>query len=381
MEFVHSGWERQPLFRRQFISRATLAASGVVLGSSVGLRRSRAAATLPAHRPMRALYDSLSREQREVICFDWDYRCDIKYGRKPLTIPDPKGIILRAHVSNAWLITPPRLGSDFYTPAQRDLVRDILETTMNDGWTDKLMRQAEDDSGMPWGGDQAVAFFGAPGTDRFQCSVTGFHLSVRGGGQGSPHAFGGAIAHGHQPSGFYERVGHPGNFFWHQALEANKVFQMLDTKQRERSLVDVAPFFVVDGQIDRTLVTPDGPNDGKAREADIRFRGPGGAFPGLPIAEMNSPQQAAVERLLNSLIDPYRPIYQAQVKECLRRQGGLRACSLAFYRDGDLGDDGEWDNWRLEGPSFVWYFRGAPHTHIYINVADTPRAPVSAYFG
>jgi hypothetical protein len=27
-----------------------------------------------------------------------------------------------------------------------------------------------------------------------------------------------------------------------------------------------------------------------------------------------------------------------------------------------------WDMWRIEGPSFVWHFRGAPHVHAYINI-------------
>ena len=53
-------------------------------------------------------------------------------------------------------------------------------------------------------------------------------------------------------------------------------------------------------------------------------------------------------------------------------QGGLDDCHLAFYKEGDLGDDGVWDNWRLEGPSFVWYFRGKPHVHVWVNVADDP---------
>ena len=33
---------------------------------------------------------------------------------------------------------------------------------------------------------------------------------------------------------------------------------------------------------------------------------------------------------------------------------------LTFYEDGDIGNDKVWDCWRLEGPSFVWYFRGSP---------------------
>ena len=79
-----------------------------------------------------------------------------------------------------------------------------------------------------------------------------------------------------------------------------------------------------------------------------------------------------------SLIEPYRKADQDEVLACLMRQGGLERCSLAFYRDGDIGDDGEWDNWRLEGPSFVWYFRGEPHVHIWINVADDPGVLLNA---
>ena len=53
----------------------------------------------------------------------------------------------------------------------------------------------------------------------------------------------------------------------------------------------------------------------------------------------------------------------------LKRQGGLDRCFLKFYRHDDLGDDGVWDNWRLEGPAFVWHYRGAPHVHVWVNVA------------
>ena len=72
-------------------------------------------------------------------------------------------------------------------------------------------------------------------------------------------------------------------------------------------------------------------------------------------------------------------IQTAIVTRCLKVQGGLDACRLAFYKEGDLGDDGIWDNWRLEGPSFVWYFRGKPHVHVWVNVADTPDIELNSY--
>ena len=49
--------------------------------------------------------------------------------------------------------------------------------------------------------------------------------------------------------------------------------------------------------------------------------------------------------------------------------GGLDALHMAFYESNDIGTDKEWDIWRVEGPSFVWHFRGAPHVHSYVNIA------------
>jgi hypothetical protein len=32
----------------------------------------------------------------------------------------------------------------------------------------------------------------------------------------------------------------------------------------------------------------------------------------------------------------------------------------------------------LEGPSFVWYFRGSPHVHVWVNVADNSAIKLNA---
>jgi hypothetical protein len=39
---------------------------------------------------------------------------------------------------------------------------------------------------------------------------------------------------------------------------------------------------------------------------------------------------------------------------------------------------GVWDNWRLEGPAFVWHFRGSPHVHVWVNIAGSPSVPTNA---
>ena len=35
----------------------------------------------------------------------------------------------------------------------------------------------------------------------------------------------------------------------------------------------------------------------------------------------------------------------------------------------NLGDDEIWDRWMVEGPGMVWYFRGTPHVHTWVNIA------------
>jgi hypothetical protein len=122
---------------------------------------------------------------------------------------------------------------------------------------------------------------------------------------------------------------------------------MLDGKQREKALVDKLP-----------------------REQDAGFQGPEGKFPGIPLSELASDQQSVVREVLQKLIEPYRQVDRDEALSCLKAQGGLEKCSLAFYRDGDIGNDQVWDCWRLEGPSFVWYFRGSPHVHVWVSIAD-----------
>ena len=69
------------------------------------------------------------------------------------------------------------------------------------------------------------------------------------------------------------------------------------------------------------------------------------------------------------ILAPYREADVDEAMEVMKAGGGLDKLHMAFYQSGDLGDDHEWDIWRLEGPTFVWHFRGAPHVHAYVNVA------------
>jgi hypothetical protein len=171
-------------------------------------------------------------------------------------------------------------------------------------------------------------------------------------------AFGGPVFHGHQASktsGLNEKDGHPGNIWWPQALEANKVFEMLDGKQREKALVAQLP-----------------------AEQSVAFRGKDGKFPGIVVSDLSADQKTQLQKAVKLVFEPYRNTDRDEVKECLGKQGGLDACSLAFYAQGDIGDDGVWDNWRLEGPSFVFYFRGSPHVHMWINIGSDEKVKLNA---
>jgi len=376
------------------VSRRDLLTAGAAATLAAGLGRLAGAATADAgpdgastRRAIAALHAALDPAQRREVCLPWDLRVDIRYGRTPLWKPDPSGVLLRAHLANAWLITPHRLASDFYTDQQRALVDDVLATTFTPEWLGKLRRQALDDSGLPWGGDQALAIFGDPAAGPCMAVVTGFHLTARATCDDAPlSAFGGGIAHGHQPSGFYEKFHHPGNVFWPQALAANRVFALCDDAQRRRALLtEPVPFFQYHDErgtgIDRETIRDTTSRDGPRRESDIRFGRPGDPLPGLPVREFSAEQRRALEELVARFLAPYRQRLADQVHDCIRAQGGLDALALAFYADRDMGQDGIWDNWRLEGPALVWFFRGAPHVHSWIHVARDPSAPLSAYFG
>ena len=76
-----------------------------------------------------------------------------------------------------------------------------------------------------------------------------------------------------------------------------------------------------------------------------------------------------VRELVEMGLRPFRVCDVAEVRECLDVNGGVDKLRLTFFKEEDLGGDGVWDRWQLEGPAFSWYFRGSPHVHTWLNVA------------
>ncbi|MBX3443383.1 MAG: DUF3500 domain-containing protein [Planctomyces sp.] len=326
--------------RRAFIQSAAVAAAAASCAPT--LRAAETSGREPEALVWK-LHQSLTPDQRSQICFPWDHT-------------DKRGL-LRTHVSNNWNITDTKLnvGGSFYTRDQQEMIEAIFYGLYNPEWHDRIRKQLQDDAGG-YGKAQTIALFGEPGSDKFELVMTGRHLTIRCDGNTTDHvAFGGPIFYGHAAQGFDEAKDHPGNVFWPQAVKANGLFQMLDGKQRKQALLEEAP-----------------------HEADVAFLGPDGKFPGIAISDLSSDQKAVVQDVLKLLVEPYRNVDREEALECLDKQGGLDKCSLAFYQSDDIGDDGVWDIWRLEGPSFVWHFRGSPHVHVWANIADDPSVPLNA---
>lgn len=327
--------------RRKFLDRAgksTLAAGAALCASP--LLTYAAPAVEQSSKPesiVKLLFESLTPGQREAICFAWDHQ-------------DSDRGLLRTRVANNWDITDHTLNDDFYTKDQRAMIRAIFEGLYQPEWIERIDRQLEDDSDG-YGEQNSIAIFGQPGSDKFEFVMTGRHMTIRCDGNSAEHvAFGGPIFYGHAGENFDEEAHHPGNVFWHQAVEANQLYQALDGKQQKLALV----------------------KQGLPDEENVGFRGAQGSFQGIPITELSSDQRERVQEVVRTLVEPYRQGDRDEVLECLKVQGGLDACHLAFYQENDIGGDGVWDNWRLEGPSFVWHYRGAPHVHVWVNVASDP---------
>lgn len=318
------------LSRREFVKSlgAAAVASTSVLAGLASPRVARAAEGKAAPETLvKRLYDSLDDKQRAVVCKPWDDA-------------------LRTKINANWAITKPTI-EDLCNADQKQLLREIFRgCTSGDGYERFQKQMDEDDGGFD---KYHFALFGKPGDmGHFQWVMTGRHLTLRCDGNfDDGTAFGGPMVYGHGTGD--NMKGLPGNVFYYQTVRANEVFKMLDGKQRPLALLPKSP-----------------------PEAAVLLQGPGGKFPGIALGDLSNDQKDLVQKVMHDLLAPYR---EADVKEalgCLKEGGGLDKLHLAFYKDHDIGSDEVWDIWRLEGPTFVWHFRGAPHVHTYVNIATKP---------
>ena len=318
------------LWNRREFCRAT-AALGWVAGSSGGLA-SWAAETAPAAEPetrVADLFRSLDEPQRKLCVFPFD---------------DP----LRSKVDNNWLITEARIGTHF-RPDQQALIREIFLGLHSPEYADAVMNQVQHDGGFD---KCSIALFGQPGTGQFEFVLTGRHVTRRCDGDSvAGAAFGGPIFYGHAAASFNEPPDHPGNAYWYQAKRANELFQALDGKQRLLALRDEP--------------RPERGTDTVALAANPAETG------GLPVGEMTADQQNLARQVLADLLAPFRAVDRQESLKLIE-QNGIDKLRFTYYKNLDIGSDGVWDVWQVEGPAMVWYFRGSPHVHVWVSCRANP---------
>ena len=309
------------LGRRTFVRAIGATALAAAAGPALFSRFVHAAPSekSEAEGAVARLYGLLSDEQKKTVCFEFE---------------NP----LRSRISANWHITKPVIESAFYTKDQQALIDEIVrKVTSPDGY-ERIKKQTEyDDGGL---GSYSIALFGTPGSGKFEWELTGRHLTLRADGNSTDKAaFGGPIVYGHGDEDPKE------NLFHYQTKQANEVFKALDPKQAAKALIAKAP-----------------------GEANVPLQGEQGKFPGVAVSELSADQKKLVEDTLKVLLSPYRTEDVDEVMEILKSTGGLDKLHMAFYQQEDLNSDKLWDIWRVEGPSMVWHFRGAPHVHAYINI-------------
>ena len=309
---------REGLNRREFVSGVTaaLAAGSLLPASAFAAPKPESA----AENSVRELYKTLTDEQRKVVALPWD---------------DSR----RTKVNANWSITKLKIGD--LEQKQQELVKQVVAgVTSEDGYGRFLKQMRSDHGGIE---TYSFAIFGDPSSNQFEFTLTGRHLTLRADGNTGPAAaFGGPIVYGHGAAGNTE-----GNLFWYQSKRANEVFEMLDSKQRKQALLSRKP-----------------------AESAVQLREAGSELPGIAGSELTADQRALLQQVLGDIMSPYRQEDVDEVLELVKAGGGFEKMHISFYSEGDLGDDGVWDIWRLESPSLVCHFRGAPHVHAYINVAQ-----------
>ncbi|MBK7927151.1 MAG: DUF3500 domain-containing protein [Bryobacterales bacterium] len=308
--------------RRDFLAVTSAAAA-----AAPGMAAEKAAHKSTSETLVATLFKSLTAEQRPAVVFPFDHA-------------------LRSKVDANWFIVPQKIGQ-FFNRDQQAMIREIFTGLYRPEFAPKVMAQVKEDAGGIE--NYSAALFGEPG-GKFEFVITGRHCTMRCDGDSvDGAAFGGPIMYGHQSGpNDMEAPDHGQNVYWYQARRANEVFAALDGKQRELALVKRAP-------------------RAEAQNKTVQIK-PQAERAGIPVSGMSKDQRGLVEKVLADLLLPYRQRDADEAMKLVKARGGVEALHMSFYKNLDVGNDGVWDVWQLEGPGMVWYFRGYPHVHTWVNV-------------
>lgn len=281
-----------------------------------------------------ALYASLGAEERTKVCLDYEH---------PFRQHHNRGV----PAGGEWVAL---LGRE-----SRQLVVDLVDAGLSE--TGRARVPAQYYSRILGANACCVALFGNPVTGPYQVVVTGPHLNLRVGGTNREGvAFGGPQVWGDQAGD--GELGLPGNAYRGQLERGQRLISSLSTAQQRTVRQAKAPV-----------------------QTDITFQGASGRFDGIAVGDLPLAKRNAARDLVDDLLGTYSEADHAYASECLAHNGGIDALHLADYSVDHQGGrnvgDGASQIFRLEGPAAVFYYRGEPHLHAYLNVGMDGEQPMS----
>jgi Protein of unknown function (DUF3500) len=279
----------------------------------------------------RRLYATLDAEQRADACVPYDH---------PLR---------QYHNRGVW-----GGGRDIlfgFSRRQRSMLTDLMYA----GLSEEGRTRVPEEFFTKWSGVHSMRALicGDPAAPPYQIILTGNHINLRlGGTSREGAAFGGPQVYGDQRGN--ERPGLPGNLYRDQFLIAQRILRNLDARQKNLAVLEEAPV-----------------------QTGIELQGPHGVFPGVAVSSLESDNRTLARELVERIFATYLPDDVAYARACLKANGGIDGLFLSYYQHGEDGTIAEGQVFRLEGPGAVFYFRGYPHVHAFVNVAMNGDAPLS----
>jgi hypothetical protein len=321
--------------RRQMLKRSGVAFGGVAAAGFAGryflLPPGRSAKLDTVQNLAVRFFDSLEGETRARTVVDYDH---------PLRQYHNRGV--------------PGGGMRVFGSFNREQ-RGILTDLLHAGLSEQGRERVPNEFFTRWPGVQFmnVLMCGDPRTPLWQMILSGAHLNLRLGGKSRECvAFGGPMVYGDQRGD--SQQGLPGNLYRYQFQTAHRLFRSLEPRQQQAAVLDRTPV-----------------------QTQIELQGAKGSFPGIPVRTLSKESKAIAAELVDGILSTYHPEDVEYAGRCLAHNGGVDALSLAYYREGEVGGSGQFQIFRLEGPAAVFYFRGFPHVHAFVNVALDGDAPLS----
>jgi hypothetical protein len=279
----------------------------------------------------RRLYTGLDPGQRAETCVSYDH---------PLR---------QYHNRGVW-----GGGSSIFSGFNREQ-RGILTDLLYSGLSAEGRERVPEEDLIRWTGvnSMRVLICGDPTAPPYQIILTGVHLNLRLGGKSREGAaFGGPQVYGDQRGN--QVAGLPGNVYRDQFLLGQRLLRSLDAGRKKQALIEAAPV-----------------------QTQIELQGRHASFPGIPVADLAPDERSLARQLVERIFSTYPPEDVTYARECLEANGGVDALFLSYYQHGEDGEIPEGQVFRLEGPAAVFYFRGHPHVHAFLNVAMDADAPLS----